>query len=193
MQSPRQALRHGIALIPENRQEEGLFLDLRVVANVSIASLPKILWSRVLRLLSRRKERALARRAATAVNIAPETVSRVARVLSGGNQQKVLFARWLMRGCDVLVMIEPTRGVDVGARIEIYRQIERLAQGGAGIVVVSTDVPEVLALADRIVALYEGAVAAVFDPRTATEPQVSLAMQGGHPSPGVLEPAPVQR
>ncbi len=100
------------------------------------------------------------------------------RVLSGGNQQKSLLARWLMRGCDVLVLIEPTRGVDVGAKLEIYRQLEGLAGSGAGVVVVSTDIPEIMSLSDRIVVLHGGSVVAVIDPRSASEHEVLLAMQG---------------
>ncbi len=99
--------------------------------------------------------------------------------LSGGNQQKAILARWLMRDCALLVCIEPTRGVDVGAKSEIYRQLEGLAQAGAGILVVSTDLPEVLGIADRIVVLFRGRVAARLDPATATESDLLLAMQGG--------------
>ena len=85
----------------------------------------------------------------------------------------------MMRRCDVLVMIEPTRGVDVGARLEIYRQIERLADSGTGVIVVSTDVPEVMSLADRMLTLYKGGVTAELDPQVVTEREVHLAMQGG--------------
>jgi ABC-type sugar transport system ATPase subunit len=87
-------------------------------------------------------------------------------------------------------MIEPTRGVDVGAKLEIYHQIERLAHDGAAIVVVSTDIPEVMGLADRVLTLYEGAVTGDFDPRVASEQQISLAMQGAEataPAPAALE------
>jgi ABC-type sugar transport system ATPase subunit len=176
--SPQRALRHGIALITENRQDEGLFPDMRVAANISIASLGKVLAAPAVRMLSRRKERRLTREAAAGVGIASGVLSRLVRVLSGGNQQKALLGRWLMRRCDLLVMIEPTRGVDVGARLEIYGQIERLVHEGTAVVVVSTDVPEVMGLADRLITLYQGRITAEFDPRVATEQQVSLAMQG---------------
>jgi ABC-type sugar transport system ATPase subunit len=192
LRSPRQALRCGVALISENRQEEGLFPDLRVAANISVASLAKVIVSRVLPILSRRRERRLTRAAASAVDIAPRAVARVVRVLSGGNQQKALLARWLMRRCDILVMIEPTRGVDVGAKLEIYHQIERLAHHGAGVVVVSTDVPEVMGLADRVLTLYEGRVTGEFDPRLASEQQISLAMQGASAAAAASEPVEVR-
>jgi ABC-type sugar transport system ATPase subunit len=109
-------------------------------------------------------------------------------LLSGGNQQKALLARWMMRRCDVLIMIEPTRGVDVGARLEIYRQIERLADGGTGVIVVSTDVPEVMSLADRMLTLYRGRVTAELGPLTVTEREVQLAMQGALSQSAANEP-----
>jgi ABC-type sugar transport system ATPase subunit len=191
LHSPRRALALGIALISESRQEEGLFPDMRVSANISIASLNRVLFSPYMRLLSRRKERRLTQAAGTAVEIAPSALPRLIRLLSGGNQQKALLARWMMRRCDVLVMIEPTRGVDVGARLEIYRQIERLAAAGTAVVVVSTDVPEVMSLSERLITLYRGVVTREFDPRHATEHEVSLAMQGGGTAPFEHEPAEV--
>jgi ABC-type sugar transport system ATPase subunit len=186
--SPRQALKLGVAIMSESRQDEGLFPDLRVNANISIASLWRVLWSRALPLLSRRKEKALTGEAAAAVHLAPGSLERPVSLLSGGNQQKALLARWLMRRCELLVMIEPTRGVDVGARLEIYRQIERLASHGTGVVVVSTDVPEVMGLADRILTLYQGRVTAELNPLEVTEREVQLAMQGGADRSVVEEP-----
>ena len=179
LRSPRQALRLGIAIMSESRQDEGLFPDLRVSANISIASLSRVLWSPIVRLLSRRKEKRLTREVAAGVHLSEGDLDRLVGLLSGGNQQKALLARWMMRRCDVLVMIEPTRGVDVGARLEIYRQIERLADSGTGVIVVSTDVPEVMSLADRMLTLYKGGVTAELDPQVVTEREVHLAMQGG--------------
>lgn len=186
--SPRRALGLGVAIVSESRQDEGLFPDLRVGANISIASLSRVLWSRVLRVLSRRKERRLTREAASAVELSAGVLDRLVSLLSGGNQQKAVIARWMMRRCDLLVMIEPTRGVDVGARLEIYRQIERLAVGGTGMVVVSTDVGEVMSLADRVLVLYRGRVAAELDPREVSEREVHLAMQGGGRPSAANEP-----
>jgi ABC-type sugar transport system ATPase subunit len=179
LRSPRQALRRGIALITENRQEEGLFPDLPVRSNISISSLGRIVVSRLLRVIDGRRERRLTAQVAAGTGIAPRVLSRRVRVLSGGNQQKSLLARWLMRRADVLVLIEPTRGVDVGAKLEIYRELEDLARRGAAVLVVSTDVPEAMALSDRIVVLYHGRLAAVLDRGAASEQDVLLAMQGG--------------
>ena len=100
LSSPRQALRLGVAIMSESRQDEGLFPDLRVTANISIASLWRVLWSRVVPLLSRRKETALTGEAAAAVHLAPGSLERLVSLLSGGNQQKALLARWMMRRCD---------------------------------------------------------------------------------------------
>lgn len=179
--SPRHALRLGVALITENRQEEGLFPDMPVRANITIASLARVAVGRILRLIDPRRERRLAAEAAAATGIAQKALGRRVRLLSGGNQQKSLLARWLMRRADVLVLIEPTRGVDVGAKLEIYRELEELARRGAGVLVVSTDILETMALSDRVVVLYQGRVAGVFDPRIATEQDLLLAMQGTLP------------
>jgi ABC-type sugar transport system ATPase subunit len=144
--------------------------------------------------ISWRRERRLVREVAERTGIAPRVLSRSVRTLSGGNQQKSLLARWLLRGCDLLVCIEPTRGVDVGAKQEIYRRLEDLARGGAAVLVVSTDLPEVLGLSDRIVVFYLGRVAAELDPRTASEQDLLLAMQGGveGETKGLLEPEAVR-
>jgi ABC-type sugar transport system ATPase subunit len=176
--SPRAALRRGVALITENRQEEGLFPDMAVRSNISISSLARIVVSRSLRLIDPRRERRLAGEVAATTGIAPRALARRIRVLSGGNQQKSLLARWLMRRADVLVLIEPTRGVDVGAKLEIYRELEELARRGAAVLVVSTDILETMALSDRVAVLYQGRIAGIFDPRDVTEQDLLLAMQG---------------
>ena len=147
LRSPRRALSLGIALISESRQDEGLFPGHAGGGQHQRGfGYARVLWSPYVRILSHRKERALTQEAGRAVEIASNALQRLIRLLSGGNQQKALLARWMMRRCEILVMIEPTRGVDVGARLEIYRQIERLAAGGTAVVVVSTDVPEVMSL-----------------------------------------------
>ncbi len=176
--SPRRALEGGAGLITESRQDEGLFPEMSVRFNMSIAALARLLWSRLVRIVRAPLERRLTDAAARQAGILPSALARPIRVLSGGNQQKALVARWLLRRCDVLVCIEPTRGVDVGAKLEIYRQLEALARDGAGVVVVSTEIPEIMGLSDRIIVLYRGREVAVLDARTASEQDVLLAMQG---------------
>jgi ABC-type sugar transport system ATPase subunit len=179
--SPRRALRSGLALITENRQEEGLFPDMSVRSNISISALTRVVIAPFVRVIDARRERRLTSATATRTGIAARFLGRRVRVLSGGNQQKSLLARWLMRRADVLVLIEPTRGVDVGAKIEIYRQLEDLARNGAAVLVVSADITETMGLSDRIAVLFHGRLVAVLDPRVATEQDVLLAMQGGTP------------
>ena len=177
--TPRQAVDAGAGLITENRQDEGLFPNLSVLRNISVASLARVLWSRVVRIVRDPLERALVRSAAERTGIAPRVLPRQVMTLSGGNQQRSILARWLMRDCALLVCIEPTRGVDVGAKAEIYRELEGLAQEGTGILVVSTDLPEVLGICDRVLVMFRGRVTAQLDPRTAAEQDLLLAMQGG--------------
>jgi len=175
----REALRRGLGLIPEDRQAEGLFPDMSVRSNVSISSLARIVVAPFVRAIEFARERALVQGVAERAGIAPRVLGRPMRTLSGGNQQKALFARWLLRGTRLLVCIEPTRGVDVGAKIEIYRQLEALARDGAGVLVVSTDLPEVLGLSDRVLVVYRGTITEELDPRGTGEQRLLLAMQGG--------------
>jgi ABC-type sugar transport system ATPase subunit len=192
--SPRHAVRLGAGLIPEDRQAEGLFPDMSVRANISISSLRRIVVSPLIRVIAWTRERRLVAEVGDRTGIAARVLPRAVRTLSGGNQQKSLLARWLLRRCDLLICIEPTRGVDVGAKLEIYRRLEDLARGGAALLVVSTDLPEVLGLSDRIAVLYRGTITAELDPRFASEQELLLAMQGGveGETSGLLEPEAVR-
>jgi L-arabinose transport system ATP-binding protein len=154
---------------------------MSVRSNISISALTRVVIAPFVRVIDARRERRLTSATATRTGIAARFLGRRVRVLSGGNQQKSLLARWLMRRADVLVLIEPTRGVDVGAKIEIYRQLEDLARNGAAVLVVSADITETMGLSDRIAVLFHGRLVAVLDPRVATEQDVLLAMQGGTP------------
>jgi ABC-type sugar transport system ATPase subunit len=176
--SPRDALRHGIAFISDTRKEEGIFPDLAVRQNITAASLRALRGWRATPLLSSRRERALAREAARQTDVDPNVLGQPISLLSGGNQQKAIIARWLAHSPDVLVCLEPTRGVDVGARLEIYRQLDALAASGRALVVVSTDVEEVLSLCDVIFTLYHGEITAEIPRERANERAVALAMQG---------------
>jgi ribose transport system ATP-binding protein len=145
----------GIGLAPEERKSQGLLLDEPVYRNVTLST-----FSRFARggLLDERAERSAADEQARYLDLRPTGVDRAIRTLSGGNQQKAMLARWLVHGCRVLLLDEPTRGVDVGARAEIYALIRRLADEGAAVVVVSSEIPEVLGLADRVLVISEGRV-----------------------------------
>lgn len=149
------AVRAGLGLCPEERKSQGLILDDAVYRNVSLASFDR--FSRY-GISAEASEREAAHEAARSVDVRPDAPDRIIRTLSGGNQQKVVLARWLLRGCKVLLLDEPTRGVDVGARAEIYTLIRQLADTGVALIVVSSDIEEVLGLADRILVIAEGAI-----------------------------------
>lgn len=147
------AVAAGMGLCPEERKSQGLLLDEPVYRNITLSSFARLArggW------LDEGAERAAAREQVEALDLRPASVNRDARTLSGGNQQKALLARWLVHGCRVLLLDEPTRGVDVGARSEIYNLIRKLADDGAAVIVVSSEIPEVLGLADRVLVISDG-------------------------------------
>jgi ribose transport system ATP-binding protein len=149
------AVAAGVGLSPEERKSQGLLLEEPVYRNVTLSTFARMArggW------LDERAEKKAAQEQAESLDLRPAGVERPARTLSGGNQQKALLARWLVHGCRVLVLDEPTRGVDVGARSEIYGLVRRLADDGAAVIVVSSEIPEVLGLADRVLVIAEGRV-----------------------------------
>ncbi|MFI6252622.1 sugar ABC transporter ATP-binding protein [Streptomyces sp. NPDC051016] len=174
--SVRAAVRAGIGLAPEERKAQGLLMLESVTSNVSISTLSRFAragW------LDRRTERAAAHRAVRELSLRPDNPDAAIRTLSGGNQQKAVLARWLLRGCKVLLLDEPTRGVDIGARAELYTVIRRLADEGLAVLLVSSEVPEVLGLADRVLVLREGTVVHTADARELDEHRVlDLVMEG---------------
>ncbi|MBC2933313.1 sugar ABC transporter ATP-binding protein [Nocardioides sp. zg-1228] len=149
------AVKAGVGLAPEERKSQGLLLDQAVYSNITVSTLRR--FSRF-GLLDRRAERTSSAEVAESLDVRPAGVDRLVRLLSGGNQQKVVLARWLLRECRVLLLDEPTRGVDVGARAEIYALVRSLADSGVAVVVVSSEVEEVLGLADRVLVVREGRV-----------------------------------
>ncbi|WP_329236642.1 sugar ABC transporter ATP-binding protein [Actinoallomurus sp. NBC_01490] len=170
------AVRAGMGLAPEERKSQGLLMLDTVAGNVSIASLRR--YSR-LGWLDRRREIADAEREVGGLDIRPRDPRRPVRTLSGGNQQKALLARWLLKDCRLLLLDEPTRGVDVGARAELYALIRRLADSGVGILLVSSEIPEVLGLADRVLVIRKGQALRDCDATELDEHQVlDLVMEG---------------
>jgi ribose transport system ATP-binding protein len=149
------AIRAGLGLAPEERKSQGLLMYEPVYRNVSMSSMGR--FSRV-GFISSGRELAEAARVTKDLDVRPPDPRRVIRTLSGGNQQKVVLARWLLRGCRLLILDEPTRGVDVGARSEIYRLVRQLADSGVGVLMVSSEIPEVLGLSDRVLVVREGRV-----------------------------------
>ena len=149
------AVRAGVGLAPEERKSQGLLLDEAVYRNITMSSMTR--FSRF-GFLDRGEERRRAAELTASLDVRPDGVTRAVRTLSGGNQQKIVLARWLLRDCRVLILDEPTRGVDVGARSEIYQLVRSLADRGVAVVVVSSEIEEVLGLADRVLVVREGEV-----------------------------------
>jgi ribose transport system ATP-binding protein len=163
---PDVAISRGIGLAPEDRKSQGLLLGWSLAKNVSLADLGRFTtagW------ISLRAERKAAGDKLRELNTVPDNPERITRELSGGNQQKVVLARWLLRECRVLLLDEPTRGVDVGAKAEIYRLIAELSATGIGIVVVSSEMEELMGLSTRILIMREGELVAEVDGERATE------------------------
>ncbi|CAL9378018.1 Arabinose import ATP-binding protein AraG [Streptomyces sp. enrichment culture] len=174
--SVRAAVRAGLGLAPEERKAQALLTLESVTRNVSVSSLSRFSrggW------LDRGAERGAARAAVRELSLRPDNPDVPVRTLSGGNQQKAVLARWLLRGCRVLLLDEPTRGVDVGARAELYAVVRRLADEGLAVLLVSSEVPEVLGLADRVLVLREGRVVHEAPARELDEHRVlDLVMEG---------------
>ncbi|MGW1721766.1 sugar ABC transporter ATP-binding protein [Streptomyces sp. NPDC002306] len=174
--SVRAAVRAGLGLAPEERKAQALLMLESVTRNVSVSSLARFArggW------IDRRAEQRAARAATRELSLRPDNPSAPVRTLSGGNQQKAVLARWLLRGCRVLLLDEPTRGVDVGARAELYAVVRRLADEGLAVLLVSSEVPEVLGLADRVLVLREGRVVHTAPARELDEHRVlDLVLEG---------------
>ena len=178
IQSPRRAMDLGIAYVSEDRRKLGLAMALPIFANISLASLRKLLS--VVGLIDRKAERAMAEGYRKQLDIrSADTLIEVGK-LSGGNQQKVMLAKWLETKPKVLIFDEPTRGIDVGAKAEVHGIIRSLAAEGVAIIVISSDLPEVLALADRVLVMREGRQAGLLDIAEASQERViSLAAGTG--------------
>jgi len=160
IRTPCDAVRNGIAFLTEDRKEQGLLSGLAVRVNISLTRLRDVSrfgWMDIV------EERSVADRYIAALGIRCSSNEQIVGELSGGNQQKVVIAKWLYRDCDVLIFDEPTRGIDVGAKFEIYHMLTELADKGKAIVFVSSDIKELMALCDRIMVMSAGRVAATFD------------------------------
>lgn len=170
--SPEDAIKAGLALAPEDRKTDGLVLLMSVAENVSLSSLDKV---KRFGLLQPSRERELAGRYVERLRVKTPSLNQLLLNLSGGNQQKVVLAKWLATEPKVLLLDEPTRGIDINAKKEIYTLIDELARSGLAVVMVSSELPEILAIADRIVVLAEGRRTAEFQRDEATEETVLKA------------------
>ncbi len=153
---PSDAVKHGIAYLSEDRKQFGLMLGLDVQTNIAMASMKDFLKGKAF--IKFRKIRKNAEELTRSLDIRTPSVSQLARYLSGGNQQKVVLAKWLTRNCDILIFDEPTRGIDVGAKSEIYKLLRELAAQGKAILLISSELPEIIRLCDRVMVMCEGRV-----------------------------------
>jgi rhamnose transport system ATP-binding protein len=176
VRSPRQAMRHGLAYLSEDRRQLGLSLPQSVTANITLATLRRFV-SR-LRLLDSGAERAVADDFRRKLNIRTPSLDTAVEQLSGGNQQKTMLAKWLNTRPSVLILDEPTRGIDVGAKAEVHQIVDGLARSGLGIILISSDLPEVLAMSDRVLVMREGRQVGLFSRAEATEERVIGAAMG---------------
>ena len=175
--SPADAIANGVGFVTEDRKRFGLILEQTILDNMTLAGLRTISG----RLLTNRTREMIAARAPMAsLHIKANSPMTIAGTLSGGNQQKVVLGKWLLTGPKVLFLDEPTRGIDVGAKQEIYAEINKLAEHGLAIVLVSSELPEVLGLADRILVLHEGKISAELTRKDATPEKVMAAATGNN-------------
>jgi len=176
IRSPQEAIEHGLAFVTENRKEEGLSLNHSVAHNISMVALNQ--FAGPLGFIRKRDERAAVLEEILRFNIKTHSSNTVAGTLSGGNQQKIVLAKWLRTAPRILILDEPTRGVDVGAKFEIYRIIRELTALGTSIILVSSELPEVLGLSEKIMVMHNKNVAALLD-RTGLTPEHVMTHAAG--------------
>jgi rhamnose transport system ATP-binding protein len=169
------AMEAGMALVPEDRRQQGLVMDMAIDHNVALASLPSLTRFGLIR---RSSERGIAATWAQKLQLKFGRMANPVSTLSGGNQQKVVLGKWLARNPQLLIIDEPTRGIDVGTKAEVHRILDGLVAQGLGILMISSELPEVLGMADRVIVLREGHVSAEFDRASADEDSIMRAATG---------------
>jgi inositol transport system ATP-binding protein len=169
---PKDAIAAGIGLLTEDRKRTGIMGVLSVKDNMSVASMGR--FTRFGFLQGRRIDKEVQRQR-EALAIKTPSIAQLIKLLSGGNQQKVLVSRWLMTSPDILMIDEPTRGIDVGAKAEIHRLMSQLAQQGKGILMVSSELPEILGMSDRVLVMHEGRITGEFSREEATQERIMAA------------------
>ncbi len=169
IKNPRDAKKAGIALVPEDRKLQGLVLPFSVESNISMANLDKITK---FGFLDSSAERNIAEKHVKALGIKTPSIKTKVRSLSGGNQQKCIVGRWMETNPRILILDEPTRGIDVGAKYEIYLLMKKIAESGGSIILISSELPEVLNMSNRVLTICDGRITGEFDPRTASADQI---------------------
>jgi rhamnose transport system ATP-binding protein len=175
IKSPPDAVAAGMAFVPEDRQHQGLVLEMAIEQNTTLPILRRLTR---LGLVQRRRERAVAREYADRLQVRAAGLEQPATALSGGNQQKVVLAKWLATDPAILILDEPTRGIDIGTKAEVHRIISRLAGQGLAILLISSELPEVLAMADRVLVMHEGRLTGEFSHEEADQERIMHAATG---------------
>ncbi len=175
--SPSRAIQRRIGYLPEDRKAAGLFLDMALKSNIEVSILPEVSDNGF---VTPGKEKRIAQEYVERLNISTPSVEQQIRRLSGGNQQKTLIAKWLAIRPRLLIVDEPTRGIDVGAKREIHYLLRRLAQEGVGVIMISSELPEVLGMSDRVLVMHEGAIVAELTADQATEEAIMTYASGQH-------------
>ena len=170
IRSPRQAVRKGIALVPEDRKNEGVILSMSIKENITMSMIKTV--SGIMGIFKKNKEKSVVEELIQKLQIKTTSIDSSVSHLSGGNQQKVVLAKWLGRQCKVILLDEPTRGVDVGTKIEIYQLINELADQGLGIVLVSSELSEIIGMCDRALVMKEGKIQGTLDKKELTEENI---------------------
>ena len=170
--SPQDAVKHGIGYLSEDRKRYGIVVGKTIAENSTLASLEEFIKGR---LIDRKKERDATQKYVDRLRTKTPGIDQLVVNLSGGNQQKVVIAKWLVRNCDILIFDEPTRGIDVGAKSEIYHLMTELAAEGKSIIMISSEMPEVLRMSDRIIVMCEGRKTAEIDIADATQEKIMHA------------------
>ena len=179
IRNPYEALRHGIGMLTENRRETGFFPNFSNQRNIAIAyQLKHSLLDGIWGLTNEAGEKKIAERQRADIQIKCASLQQLTSQLSGGNQQKVILGKWMAAGVKLLIFDEPTKGIDVGTKSEIYKLMRGLADQGVGVIVVSSEMPELLGLCDRIIVMAEGRITAEYDVTSATEEKLAKAATG---------------
>ncbi len=167
---PSDAIKAGVVLVPEDRKRDGLCTDLSIRENIALPNLD--ILSNAAGVVNRKHEAQMVQEARSKLDVRMHTAEADASSLSGGNQQKVVVGKWLVRDSRMVIFDEPTRGIDVAAKVEIYNLINQLKEDGIGVMFVSSEMPEVLGIADRILVMCEGRITAELDPKTTTQEEI---------------------
>lgn len=177
IKNPTDALAHGICLIPESRKTQGLVLTTTIKNNISLPILSEL--SSKFKMINKKRENDIVDQSIKDLLIKTPSSKEIVKNLSGGNQQKVVLAKWLNTGSNILIFDEPTRGIDIGAKEEIYKLMRNLADEGISIIMISSELPEILGMSDRVLVMHKGKIKTIIDGRQATQEKIMHYATGG--------------